>query len=175
MQPQPLGSSGQRAVDAGLHDLQTELKRTNDQPPDPAASACHRAGRDRWPEESAEWNWTALTVMNGKAQRDFCQQTHTLKCRAASAKQADALGVRAAELQRKIEHNGGGDGSRSAAAVLLALVKKLAPSATMEDIQTAMSVFAALLPRSDPASACTSHSVNGVSRLRGSRSAMSAS
>ena len=144
-------SSGQRAVDAQAYkDLQTELKRTNDQLawiPQHRPAATVQAEIDGL-KNRREWNWTnACTVMNGKAQRDFCQQTHTLNAELASAKQADALGVRAAELQRKIEHNGGGKAMEAdpQAAVLLALVKKLAPSATMEDIQTAMSVFVALL------------------------------
>ena len=143
--------SGQRAVDAQAYkDLQTELKRTNDQL---AGFLQHRpAANTVQAEIDGLKNWrcreSALhlccTVMNGKAQRDFCQQTHTLNA-SALREQADALAA-AAELQR-IEHNGGGKAMEAdpQAAVLLALVKKLAPSATMEDIQTAMSVFVALL------------------------------
>lgn len=144
-------SSGQRAVSAQAYkDLQTELKRTNDQLawiPQHRPAATVQAEIDG-AKNRREWSWTnGCSVMNGKSQRDFCQQTHALNAELASARQAELLGVKAADLTRKIEQNGGGKAVEAdpQATVLLALLKKFMPAATMEDVQTYMSIFVALL------------------------------
>ena len=144
-------SSGQRAVTAQAYkDLQTELKRTNDQlawipqhRPAATVEADIVGAKNR-----REWNWTnGCTLMNGKAQRDFCQQVHGFNAELASAQEASKLNAKASDLSRKIEQNVGGKATEAdpQAAVLLALLKKFMPDATMEDIQTSMSIFVALL------------------------------
>ena len=144
-------SSGQRAVSAQAYkDLQTELKRTNDQLawiPQHRPAATVQADIDG-AKNRREWNWTsACTLMNGKSQRDFCQQVHSLNAELASAHEADRLSAKASDTARKIEQNVGGKATQAdpQAAVLMALVAKVIPSVTMEDIQIAMSVFVALL------------------------------
>ncbi|MEQ1611870.1 MAG: hypothetical protein ABL904_03885 [Hyphomicrobiaceae bacterium] len=144
-------SSGQRAVTAQAYkDLQTELKRTNDQlawipqhRPAATVEADIVGAKNR-----REWSWTnGCTLMNGKAQRDFCQQVHGFNAELASAQEAGKLNAKASDLARKIEQNVGGKATEAdpQAAVLLALLKKFMPEATMEDIQTSMSIFVALL------------------------------
>ena len=144
-------SSGQRAIGAQSYkDLQTELKRTNEQL---AWIPQHRPAMTVQAEidgakNRREWGWTSgCTLMNGKAQRDFCQHLHGLNAELASGQEASKLGAKASDLSRKIEQNGGGKATEAdpQAAVLLALLKKFVPSASMEDIQTAMSIFVALL------------------------------
>lgn len=144
-------SSGLRAVSAQAYkDLQTELKRTNDQlawipqhRPAATVEADIAGAKNR-----REWSWTnGCTLMNGKAQRDFCQQVHGFNAELASAVEAGKLNAKASEIAHKIEQNGGGKATEAdpQAAVLLALLKKFMPSATMEDVQTSMSIFVALL------------------------------
>ena len=144
-------SSGQRAVGAQSYkDLQTELKRTNDQLawiPQHRPALTVQAELDG-AKNRREWSWTnGCTLMNGKSQRDFCQNVHALNAELASGQQASKLGLKASELTEKIGQSGGGKSTEAdpQAAVLLALVKKFMPTATMEDIQTAMSIFVALL------------------------------
>ena len=144
-------SSGQRAVGAQSYkDLQTELKRTNDQLawiPQHRPALTVQAEIDG-AKNRREWGWTSgCTLMNGKAQRDFCQNVHALNAELASGQEASKLGAKASDLARKIEQNGGGKSTDAdpQAVVLLALLKKFMPQATMEDIQTAMSIFVALL------------------------------
>jgi hypothetical protein len=143
--------SGQRVADAQSYkDLRSELKRANDQLawiPQHRPAATVQAELDGM-KNRREWGWTnGCTVMNGKAQRDFCQQVHSLNAEGASAQQADKLSTTAAELTRRIaQSNGAGTGEADPqAAALLALAKKVMPALTIEDIQTSMSVFVALL------------------------------
>jgi hypothetical protein len=144
-------TSGQRAADTQTYkDLGTELKRTNDQLawiPQHRPALTVQAAIDGF-KNRREWGWTSgCTVMNGKAQRDFCQQLHAANAELASAQQAEKLGVRAAELQSKIGHASGAKNGEAdpQAAVLLQLLKKVMPSATLEDVQTTLSIFVALL------------------------------
>jgi hypothetical protein len=144
-------TSGQRAADTQAYkDLGTELKRTNDQLawiPQHRPAMTVQAELDGL-KNRREWSWTnACSVTNGKAQRDFCQQLHGLNAELASAQQAGKLGARAAELQAKIGQSAGGKSGEAdpQAAVLLQLLKKVMPSATLEDVQTTMSIFVALL------------------------------
>ena len=144
-------TSGHRAAETQAYkDLQTELKRTNDQLawiPQHRPAATVQAELDGL-KNRREWSWTnSCTVTNGKAQRDFCQQLHTLNAELASAQQAGKLGARAAELSGKIGQSAGtvtGEADPQAA-VLLQLVKKVMPAATLDDVQTTMAIFVALL------------------------------
>lgn len=144
-------SSGQRAVGAQAYkELQTELKRANDQLawiPQHRPAATVQADLDGM-KNRREWNWTnSCTLTNGKSQREFCQQLHSFNAELASAQQADRLSAKVEDLNRKVEANTAGKATEAdpQAVVLLTLFKKVMPQATMEDIQTAMSIFVALL------------------------------
>ena len=144
-------TSGTRAAETQTYkDLQTELKRTNDQLawiPQHRPATTVQAELDGF-KNRREWSWTtSCTVMNGKAQRDFCQQIHALHAELASGQQAAKLGARASELTAKIGQSAGTHKGEAdpQAAVLLSLLKKVVPTASLEDVQTTMAIFVALL------------------------------
>jgi len=96
-----------------------------------------------------EWGWTtSCTVMKGKAQYDFCQKVHALNAELASGQEATKLGAKVAELTKKLEQMPGGGKATEGdpqAVVLLQLLKKVVPNASLEDVQTTLSIFVALL------------------------------
>jgi len=80
--------------------------------------------------------------------RDFCEKYHGLQAELASAEQSVALEARIADIQTKLAHVNGQTVMSEAdpqAAVLTKLAGVLAPSIKIEDVQTALTVFIALL------------------------------
>ena len=95
------------------------------------------------------WVWTnGCTSVTGSKGRTFCQQYHALSAELASAEQSIALEARIADVKGKIAKQNGATVMSEAdpqAAVLAKLAAVLAPSIRVEDVQTALTVFIALL------------------------------
>src|SRR5690606_4067368 len=89
--------------------------------------------------------------VTGPKGRDFCQKYHGLSAELADAQQSDALEARIAEVHAKLgeSENGSGHAVMAAADPQAAVLTKLAalvfPSGEVEDVQTAMTIFIALL------------------------------
>ena len=147
-----LDSAGQRTADTQTYkDVRTDLKRANDQLawiPQHRPAATVEAEIDGL-KNRREWGWTtSCTVMKGKAQYDFCQKVHALNAELASGQEATKLGAKVAELTKKLEQMPGGGKATEGdpqAVVLLQLLKKVVPNASLEDVQTTLSIFVALL------------------------------
>lgn len=97
------------------------------------------------------WTWTkGCADVTGKQGRDFCQQYHTLTAELAAADQAVVLEARIAEVQAKVvAASSSGNALMSEAdpqaAVLARLASPILPSIKTEDVQTALTVFLAIL------------------------------
>ncbi len=147
-----LDTSGQRAVQAASYnDLRTELKRTEEQlawipqhrPAMTVQSAIDGVKNQR------PWTWTkGCTEVNGKANRDFCQSYHALAAELASAVQASTLGKQVATFKADLAKSTGGTVMSEAdpqAAVLSKLAGLLGVAFKIDDVQTALTIFVALL------------------------------
>jgi len=80
--------------------------------------------------------------------REFCERYHGLQAELASAEQSISLEARIADIQAKIAQSNGTTVMSEAdpqAAVLTKLASVLAPSIKLEDVQTALTVFIAML------------------------------
>lgn len=95
--------------------------------------------------------WAATeqcTKVTGSKSRGFCQKFHALTAENASAEQTIALEARKADVESKMANVNGhavmteGDPQ---AVVLAKLAALIAPSVKVEDVQTALTVFIALL------------------------------
>lgn len=97
------------------------------------------------------WVWTkSCSEVTGKQGRDFCQQYHTLTAELAAADQATALEARIAEVRSKIDQSSASGSALMSeadpqAAVLARLASPILPSVKTEDVQTALTVFLAIL------------------------------
>jgi hypothetical protein len=95
------------------------------------------------------WAWTKGCVeVNGKANRDFCQQFHSLSAELASAQQSGALQTRVDALKVQLNKSEGTTVMSEAdpqAAVLSKLASFLGLNFKIEDVQTALTIFVALL------------------------------
>lgn len=95
------------------------------------------------------WAWTnECTKVTGPKGRNFCQKYHGLSAELASAEQSIALEARIADIESKLTKSKGTTVMSEAdpqAAVLAKLAGILAPSVKIEDVQTALTVFIALL------------------------------
>ncbi len=95
------------------------------------------------------WVWTkGCTEVTGSKGRTYCQNYHALAAELASAEQSIALEARLADLQGKIAEQNGATVMSEAdpqAAVLAKLAAILAPGIKVDDVQTALTVFIALL------------------------------
>ena len=98
-----------------------------------------------------ERRWTLskqCTDVTTAKSREFCEQYNALSAEYASAEQAMALEARIAEVEGKLAETKGTTVMSEAdpqAAVLAKLAGILAPSIKIEDVQTALTVFIALL------------------------------
>ncbi len=98
-----------------------------------------------------ERRWTisgGCTDVTTSKSRDFCEKYHGLQAELASAEQSVALEARIADIQTKLGKVNGQTVMSEAdpqAAVLTKLASVLAPSVKIEDVQTALTVFIALL------------------------------
>lgn len=147
-----LDTSGQRAVQAASYkDLRTDLKRAEDQAswvPQHRPAQTVQSQIDGLKGQRA-WTWTnGCTDINGKLNREFCQQYHALSAELASAQQAVALDARIAEIKSQLAHVEGATVMSEAdpqAAVLARLAGFVMPSIKVDDVQTALTIFVALL------------------------------
>jgi hypothetical protein len=147
-----MDTTGQRAIEAQVYqDLRADLKRAQDQlswVPQHRPAATVKGDIDGL-KNRREWFWTkGCTEVTGKQGRDFCQQFHGLSAELASAQQAVALEARIAEVQSKlgsVDHGSVMAEADPQAAVLTKLAGVFLPSMTVQDMQTALTVFIALL------------------------------
>jgi hypothetical protein len=150
-----LDTAGQRAAHAqSYQDLRSDLKRAEEQMswiPQHRPSMTVQGEIDGLKTNRA-WLWSnSCTETKGKQTRDFCQQLHTLNSELASAQQADVLGKRIAEIKGKLANAGGAHGSAAMseadpqAAVLAKLAAFVGVNVKVEDVQTALTIFIALL------------------------------
>jgi len=147
-----LDSTGQRAATAQTYkDHRADLARAKEQlswVPQHRPAQTVQADMDGLKDERA-WGWTeGCTKVTGPKGRSFCEKYHTLEAEFASAKQSVALEARISDIQAKLAKVKGGTVMSQAdpqAAVLTKLAGVLAPSVKIEDVQTALTVFIALL------------------------------
>ncbi len=145
-------TSGYRAVKSvSYQDLRAELKRAEDQL---SWIPQHRPARTVQSEldglkNQRFWAWTkGCTEVNGKANRDFCQQFHTLSAELASAQQADTVRKEVAAVKAKlaaVDTKAVMSEADPQAAVLAKLAAFFGLAIKVEDVQTALAVFVALL------------------------------
>lgn len=95
------------------------------------------------------WGWTnGCNDVSGNKGRAFCQKFHSLSAELASAEQSITLEARIADIENKLAESKGATVMSEAdpqAAVLAKLAAILAPAIKVEDVQTALTVFIALL------------------------------
>ena len=95
------------------------------------------------------WRWTkGCTKVKGPKGRSYCQKYHGFTAELASAEQASVLEARIAATQGKLAQSEGASVMSEAdpqAAVLAKLAGAVLPSVKVEDVQTALTVFIALL------------------------------
>ncbi len=95
-----------------------------------------------------QWGNTEQCSKGTGKGRGFCQKYHALSAELASAQQSVALEARIADIQGKMTNVTGAAAMSEAdpqAAVLAKLAALVAPSIKVEDVQTALTVFIALL------------------------------
>ncbi|MGE0699854.1 MAG: hypothetical protein AB7O57_12225 [Hyphomicrobiaceae bacterium] len=148
-------TTGQRAAHAqSYQDLRADLKRAEEQMswiPQHRPAAMLQSEIDGMKLQKV-WQWSNnCTDVKGKQSRDFCQQLQTLTSELASAQQADLVTKRIDEIQGKLANAGaGGHGtvmsdSDPQAAVLAKLAAFVGYGVKVEDVQTTLAIFVALL------------------------------
>lgn len=147
-----LDTTGNRAVQAASYkDLRLEQKRLDEQlswVPKHRPAGTVQADMDGLKNQRM-WGWTnGCTNVNGKANRDFCQQYHGLSAELAAASQAGVLAKQLATVRSDISKAESGTVMSEAdpqAAVLTKLAGVLGIGMKLEDVQTALTIFVALL------------------------------
>jgi len=147
-----LDTAGQRAATVQTYkDHRADLKRAQEQlswipqhrPAQAVQSQIDSVKADR------AWRWTkGCTKVTGPKGRSYCQKYHGFTAELASAEQANLLEVRIADTQAKLAQSDGATVMSEAdpqAAVLAKLAGVFIPSIKVEDVQTALTVFIALL------------------------------
>jgi hypothetical protein len=147
-----LDTAGQRAATVQTYkDHRADLKRAQEQlswipqhrPAQAVQSQIDSVKADR------AWRWTkGCTKVTGPKGRSYCQKYHGFTAELASAEQANVLEARIADTQAKLAQSDGATVMSEAdpqAAVLAKLAGVLMPSIKVEDVQTALTVFIALL------------------------------
>jgi hypothetical protein len=145
-------TTGARSVQSQSYgDIRSDLKRAQDQLswiPQHRPAATVQADIDGLKGQKA-WGWSSgCTKLDGKAERQLCDKFHALEAELGSAQQAKELEARITAAQTKLANQTTHTGSASAdpqAAVLTALLAKAFPDVKIEDVQTMMTVFVALL------------------------------
>jgi hypothetical protein len=149
-------STGQRAVEASAYsDLRADLKRAQEQlswVPQHRPASTVQADMESAKTQRA-WSFTkGCSDVTGPQGRDFCQKYHGLAAELAAAQQSDALEARIAEVHSQlsaVQNAHGGHGvigqADPQAAVLTKLAALVFPDVKIDDIQTAMTIFVALL------------------------------
>jgi len=147
-----LDTAGQRAATVQTYkDHRADLKRAQEQlswipqhrPAQAVQSQIDSVKADR------AWRWTkGCTKVTGPKGRSYCQKYHGFTAELASAEQANVLNARIADTQAKLAQSDGATVMSEAdpqAAVLAKLAGVFIPSIKVEDVQTALTVFIALL------------------------------
>lgn len=147
-----LDTAGQRAATVQTYkDHRADLKRAQEQlswipqhrPAQAVQSQIDSVKADR------AWRWTkGCTKVTGPKGRSYCQKYHGFTAELASAEQANLLEARIADTQAKLAQSDGATVMSEAdpqAAVLAKLAGVFIPSIKVEDVQTALTVFIALL------------------------------
>jgi len=150
-----LDTAGQRAAHAqSYQDLRADLKRAGDQlgwVPQHRPVAAVQAEIDGLKTQRAWTLSNSCTDIKGKQTRDFCQQLHGLGSELGSAQQAEVLTQRIAGIKAQLTNaqSAHGSGMMSEADPQAAVLSKLAAyagvSIKVEDMQTALTIFIALL------------------------------
>ncbi|HEX7074281.1 MAG TPA: hypothetical protein VF226_09595 [Hyphomicrobiaceae bacterium] len=147
-----MDTTGQRAIEAqSYQDLRANLDRAKEQlswVPQHRPAAVVQSDIDT-AKNSREWQWTdGCTKVTGPKGRKFCGDYNGLLAELASAEQAEKLEARIAEIQAQLGTVDSGAVMAEAdpqAAVLTKLAGIFDPSLTVEDVQTALTIFIALL------------------------------
>lgn len=147
-----LDTAGQRtAVADSYKDHRADLARAQEQLswiPQHRPAQAVQADLDALKGEKA-WSYTEQCAkVAGSKGRSFCQKYHALSAELASAQQSGALEARIADIQSKMSNVTGHSVMTEAdpqAAVLAKLAAIVVPSVKVEDVQTALTVFIALL------------------------------
>jgi hypothetical protein len=144
-----LDTSGQRMVaTANYKDLRADSKRAEDQlswipahrPAETVAAELNVVKAQRF------WLLTKeCTDVNGKAAREYCQQYHRLSAELASGQQATKLEARIAEIGAKLAKAANGGTNVLAEADPQAAVFSKLTGIELEQVQTGLALFVALL------------------------------
>jgi hypothetical protein len=147
-----LDTAGQRTASADSYkDHRADLARAQEQLswiPQHRPAQAVQADIDAVKDERAWANTEQCSKVTGSKSRGFCQKYHALSAELASAQQSIALEARIADIQGKMTNVNGHAVLTEAdpqAAVLAKLAALIAPSVKVEDVQTALTVFIALL------------------------------
>jgi hypothetical protein len=147
-----LDSAGQRTASADSYkDHRADLARVQEQLswiPQHRPAQAVQADIDVLKDDRMWAATEQCTKVTGSKSRGFCQKFHALTAEHASAEQTIALEARAADIQGKMTNVTGHAVMTEAdpqAAVLAKLAAIVAPSIKVEDVQTALTVFIALL------------------------------
>ena len=147
-----LDTAGQRTATADNYkDHRADLSRAQEQLswiPQHRPAQAVQADIDALKDDRA-WAYTeSCGKVSGSKGRSFCQKYHALSAELASAQQSIALEARIADIQGKMTNVTGAAVMTEAdpqAAVLAKLAAIISPSIKVEDVQTALTVFIALL------------------------------
>jgi hypothetical protein len=147
-----LDTAGQRTASADSYkDHRADLSRAQEQLswiPQHRPAQAVQADIDALKDDRA-WSYTeSCGKVSGSKGRSFCQKYHALSAELASARQSIALEARIADIQGTMTNVTGAAVMTEAdpqAAVLAKLAAIIAPSIKVEDVQTALTVFIALL------------------------------
>ena len=148
-----LDTAGQRTATAeNYKDHRADLSRAQEQlswVPQHRPAQAVQADLDALKDDKS-WNATAQCAnVTGPKSRGFCQKFHALSAELASAQQTVALEARISDIKGKMATATAGHAVTSEgdpqAAVLAKLAALIAPSIKVEDVQTALTVFVALL------------------------------
>jgi hypothetical protein len=147
-----LDTAGQRTATADSYkDHRADLARAQEQLswiPQHRPAQAVQSDIDAVKDERAWTGTEQCSKVTGSKSRGFCQKYHALSAELASAQQSIALEARIADIQGKMTNTNGHAVMTEAdpqAAVLAKLAAIIAPNIKIEDVQTALTVFVALL------------------------------
>lgn len=148
-----LDTTGQRAQQTAVYqDMRSDVKRMEEQvgwipKHRPAATV---ASEMNGLKNQIYWSRTqGCTVVNGKFNRDFCQQYHTLSAEHANAVQAADLSKKIMEVKAQLAKSGDSHTALTEADPQAAMLAKIGglvfPDLKVDDVQMALTIFIALL------------------------------
>lgn len=147
-----LDTAGQRTVHAqSYQDLRTNLKHAQDELgwiPQHRPAQAVQAEVDGL-KGQRQWGWTdGCVTVKGKEARAYCDKYHAAMAELGSAQQAGVVEAKIADIEAKLEKMGGQTVMSAAdpqAMVLAKLGSLVFPNVKVEDVQTALTVFIAML------------------------------